>query len=1229
MNLPNPAGRPRGCLVALLCLASLFTVALHGQSISEFLAQNNGLLFDEEGESPDWIEIHNSTAQTVNLLDWALTDSSTNLAKWRFPATNLSSGSYLVVFASGKDRRIPGATLHTDFRLDAEGEYLALVAPDGTNVVSSYAPAYPPQLANISYGERQLAGSVPILDALAPARVHVPMNANDSPDWMTPEFDDRSWTSGVNGVGFENSPADYAELIRTDVGSQMTQNSSCYIRIPFVMANPADFAQWRLLVQYDDGFVAYLNGQEIAAANAPDTLAWNSNATANHPDAQAVVPEEFDLTAAQDLIVRGTNVLAIQGLNTSPSSSDFLVLATVEARPLTSGSPVPSYFTMPTPGEPNIGGVDVLGPIISGATHQPAIANATEPVVVTAEVKPAFNPIGSVTLHYRIMFGTEASVPMLDDGAHQDGAAADGVFGATIPAAIAGPGEMIRYYVTALDSAQKPSRLPLFLDARDSAEYFGTVVAGPGILSKLPVVHWFAQNPGQADSQSGARCSVEYLGEFYDNVRFSLHGQSSSGFPKRGYNVDFARDHRFRYATNSPRVKDIKLLTNYADKSRTRNTLAYDFIREAGSVGHFAFPVRVQRNGEFHAILDLMEDADDRWLERAGRDPNGALYKVYNALDSAGGSEKKTRKSEGLEDLQALVNNLAPSRPSETRVTYAYDNLDLPQTISYFVGLALVSSQDHGHKNFYVYRDSERTGEWTIFPWDVDLSWGRNWIDSGGYFTDRLYTNNVLNFYNSAQQNKPSNRLYTLIFTHPDFRLMYLRRLRTVMDTVLQPPETPMGERIIEARIGELLDLMDPPEIAESDADLDYARWGSWGNNNSTRPEAQRIIDIHLPGRRDFLFNNPQATLNGERIPTAQPTNAILTIGALDVNPASGRQDDEFIELINTNDFALDISGWKVAGSVEFVFKPGTVLPAGSHLYLSPNVAAFRARSISPHGGQSLYVQGDYRGQLSARGEELRIADSHDRQLTTTNYPGAPTVAQQSLRLTELMYHPAPPAPGSNFTDEDFEFIELRNISAAPLNLTGFKFTQGVTFDFTGSAVTNLAPGQRVLIVKNPAAMLSRYGPGLNIAGTYSGALDNAGEDVRLQDNVGEVIFEFWYSPIWHPSTDGQGRSLEPISEDALLGTPGNWKASDTVGGSPGDGATSGPFIRAAVAANGQFVITFQAEAGRTYSLYERTSLVTGQWTLLQVIPSPAAGEQSIGLPLEPGPTPHFYRLSR
>ena len=126
--------------------------------ITEFMASNastntfGGHLVDEDGAASDWIEIQNHSPVTINLFDWALTDSAGNLTKWKFPATNLPPGQFLVVFASDKNRRTPGAPLHTNFKLGADGEYLAMVDPSGTNIVTQFAPQFPGQVQDVSYG---------------------------------------------------------------------------------------------------------------------------------------------------------------------------------------------------------------------------------------------------------------------------------------------------------------------------------------------------------------------------------------------------------------------------------------------------------------------------------------------------------------------------------------------------------------------------------------------------------------------------------------------------------------------------------------------------------------------------------------------------------------------------------------------------------------------------------------------------------------------------------------------------------------------------------------------------------------------------------------------------------------------------------------------------------------------------------------------------------------------
>jgi hypothetical protein len=126
--------------------------------INEFLASNGsreplgeGDLLDADGDSSDWVELYNPTAGSVDLGGWYLTDDPGKPAKWRFPGpTTLAPGNYLLVFASDKDRTM--GELHTNFKLAAEGGYLALVRPDGRTVAFDYGPSYPPQRRDISYG---------------------------------------------------------------------------------------------------------------------------------------------------------------------------------------------------------------------------------------------------------------------------------------------------------------------------------------------------------------------------------------------------------------------------------------------------------------------------------------------------------------------------------------------------------------------------------------------------------------------------------------------------------------------------------------------------------------------------------------------------------------------------------------------------------------------------------------------------------------------------------------------------------------------------------------------------------------------------------------------------------------------------------------------------------------------------------------------------------------------
>jgi hypothetical protein len=981
-------------------------------------------------------------------------------------------------------------------------------------------------------------------------------------------------------------------------------NASAFLRIPFNVTNPTGFTSLNLKMRWSDGYVVYLNGSVVSSFAAPASPEWNSAATHTHSSDSVRT-----ISPPTSLLRLGTNVLAIHLLNNSADNGTAFALPTLEG---ISQSFAATYLTNRTPGTANSVAKTNIGPFITDVTKDPVRPTGTAaspPLVITANVAPSLRPLAAtnpVQLRYRIMYGSETTLNMLDNGVAPDAVAGDGIFSTQIPTNGLGAGQMLRWRVVATDNINATSTAPPYADTLDNEQYYGTVAVDSSIQTSLPVIYWFITTATAADNATGTRCSFFYkaigetgVGRFYDNVEVNVHGQSSAGFAKKSYDLDFNDDNRFEWNIANERVKDVNLMTNWGDKSKTHNALTHEALSVVGSAYHWCHQIRVQQvttanagvpANHFFSIADLMEDGDDDWLERIGKDANGALYKIYDSL--TGGGEKKTRKFENTGDLQALVSGLNPANAIATRRQYAYDNLDLPQCVSYFVGLAIASSQDHGHKNYYVYRDTLGTREWEILPWDTDLSWGRNWTDAGGYFTDTINSNNALNFYpgyndggsqGSVQNKGTMNRLYTLMFDVPEFRSMYLRRLRTVMDQYLQPPGTPNG--ILEARVNQMTDLMDPPAIATSDADRDRTKWSTWGNDGGNtlggavlRFHTGLLKTSYLTGRRNWL-NSPSAVLfyvnpstpglDSEPIPSAQPANAIdgISLQTVDFNPTSGTQDHEYFVIRNSNSYAVDISGWQISGAVNFTFRGGTVIPGGGgttqhigDLFMARNPFRFRQRSSGPTGNQFCFVEGPYSGQLSARGETIELRDAAGTLLKTTAWNPAPTATQSQLRITELNFAPTNPTAAEKLAlpgvvDGDFEYIELINIGTTSLNLSGAYFEKGITFTFPSGYT--LAAGARCLLVSNQVAFQLRYGNGFNalIAGQYEGQLDDDGETIQVNDVVGESILEFRYDPTWFPPSDEGGRSIVVRNAAGPFQNydfPTHWALSGALGGSPG-----------------------------------------------------------------------------
>jgi hypothetical protein len=338
--------------------------------------------------------------------------------------------------------------------------------------------------------------------------------------------------------------------------------------------------------------------------------------------------------------------------------------------------------------------------------------------------------------------------------------------------------------------------------------------------------------------------------------------------------------------------------------------------------------------------------------------------------------------------------------------------VDVAEVVDFLAARFLTGDVDCCHKNYYFYRDTGRSNEWQMWPWDVDLSFGRVWSSPFTYWDQHLHADTAL-FVGS------NNRLPFDLFNIPEMRQMYLRRVRTLMAEVLKPnpmatqpsptptptprprnaaPEAPVftaaagaGLQYYEPRIDELAAQIAP------DAALDFAKWNSnaWGNG-STAPNypqsyadaVAEMRDSYLPQRRQQLFNRLAA--GASEIPDSQPAVTVIMFGTIEANPPSGNPDEAYLQLLNPNAFAVDISGWTLSMGLNpqtpiFTFRGGTVIPAGGMLYVAANRPAFRARRQSPTGGQALFVVGDYTGRLPARDATLALTDRQGVVVASTS----------------------------------------------------------------------------------------------------------------------------------------------------------------------------------------------------------------------------------------------------
>lgn len=1143
--------------------------------ISEFLAVNDGSLRDEDGDASDWIELNNNGNEPVDLGGLILRDDTT---LWTIPNVELEPSDSIVIFASGKDR-VTGE-LHTNFKLANQGDRIALLTADGQNVIFEY-DNYPFQTADVSYGVEMSTGQgLTLLPSEVPAKYHVPVNDDLGLSWTEVGFDDAAWNDGTTGLGYESSGSNYSPLLNTRVP---IGTIGFYTRIAFDADDLGTVSQLTLQMKYDDGFIAYLNGQRIADGNGPEVPLFDSPSTAENSDGSAVQFEPFDISAFKNTLLPTGNVLAVHSLNRNSSSSDLLMMPEIEfARPGTTNVAEIGFFPTPTPNGAN--GIPVAGftaPVVIDVPH--GFYNEPQTVILT-------NPDAAAT----IRFTTDGSPPTADSGQVYTGPLT--IDRTTVLRAAAFKGDLIpaeistASYFFVADVVEQDRALTLAAGFPSSwngtsADYgLDPDVIGPNDdfggrytesikddLKSIPTLsivmdiddmfgsNGIYANPGNSNLEEPA--SLELIHPdgsqgFQIDAGLKIQGGAFRSFgltKKKSFRFKFQKqygDAKLNYplfgegATDSFDTITLRMEANdgwqWSNGDNTNRLYSRDeFGRRTqlemgqpashGTFGH------VYINGFYWGTYNIVErpdegfasdyiggDKEDWDIQNSGTAVNGNLQS-WNDLNRI--AQQIDRAPDGSEEQLALWMEMQGMLPDGAKHPDAEDLLDVENYIDYLIVNFYGGNSDWPHKNYYAgrQRGPDSTG-YKFFMWDAEWS---------------------LNLRSSVNTNQTGNTngiasVYGELRRVPEFQLWWADRVQKHFspggalyvdpDNPDWDPAHPERNRPA-ARFVEITDIMRSPLVAES------ARWGDqhggpYTVDESWEPQVEFLLENYFPLRSERVLSQFRSA--GLMSDTDTPT----------FSQYGGVVHDEPITLSATQGqvyYTTDGTDPRLPG--------GAVAPSAI-LYDGP-----------------VAIEGDTQIRMRALDGTTWSAIDEARFLND-----AVPASVANLAITEIHFNPQAPQPGEPDIDSDeFEFIEVTNISETPINLDGVRFvetdvagdTQGIRFTFDQQS---LAPGASLVVVENLDAFHARYGTEIPIAagrdqpldpsGQYGGKLSNAGETITLQTAAGEEIRRVAYDDDFQIEADGTGPSLEvtdPTVTDAeLLGTAALWRLSDVNGGTPG-----------------------------------------------------------------------------
>ena len=1076
-------------LVVLFILLFCFTFNVKSQQglkINEIMSSNTFVVYDEDGDTPDWFEIINTGSTAINLSNYYVSESKKNLLKWQLPEFYLQPGKTFLVYASGKDRK---------------------------------------QIPLQWYS---------LIDAGQTWKYFLPYSEPAS-TWKTYSFAETGWLSGPTGIGFGDN--DDKTVIPTG-------GISVFMRKKFTVTNLKELKSLWLHIDYDDGFVAYLNGTEIRRAGlgtSGSSVPYNMSASSHEAKMYSGgSPDAFDITPFLYLLKENENVLAIQVHNAGASSSDLTAIPFLTAgyaSQLTVIPPVSHYFQMPVIYPHSNFKLSSAGETLSITFKDGTVADSISYGIIPANysygrqkdkpeswgyfLKPTpgdfndediFTDIVKSELRFSIseMFLKNTSQLTLSGAAvgeeirftlnANEPTVASTLYrgpitiskNTVVRARIFKQGAIPGKITTRTYLFDAPPTLPVISVSTDSLNLWDTQY-GIYVLGDS----YDTQNPNYGANfweEWEKPASIEMTGiagerVFALNCGIKIFGGWSRARPQKSLAVFFRNEYGDPVLENVQLFKS-KPITSFKsivlrnsgndyDFTRFRDGFMTDLVKNMDTDIQAFEPVIMYLNGQYWGHINLREKINENYLasnHKVDADQVDILELESNIIEGS--------NSEYLDILAFLKNN---NLASDDNYDFVAEQINISNYIDYQLSEIYFNNRDWPGNNIKFWKPQTEQGKWRWILFDTDFGFG---IYNGNDFTL-----NTIQF--ALEPNGPdwpnppwSTLLFRKLVENTRFKHAFITRFADMMNTTF------VGSSVV-GKIDSIAAILQP-EIQRN-----YNRWGApslvgWQNAVQTM--------------RNFAMN---------RVPHVQSH----------INQ----------QFIRAGIFEVTISNFpSAAGSI----KLNTIEVAGESWkgkYFENVPVKLTAKAIRGYKFAKWEVNG-----VTVLTETI---DLNLKKATTIKAIYEQTIDDgNSVVINEINYNSA--------VEKDAgDWVELYNWGRADIDISGWILKDNDdTHQFIIPENTMLKSKGFLVICRNSTTFKAVHSAVTNFTGNMDFGLASSGDVVRLFTNTNELIdsISFKSELPWPVEPNGSGPTLELRHYSHNGAIAESWKAATELLGTPG-----------------------------------------------------------------------------